>query len=67
MTNSYAAKISTLWDSVVKGRTDGALVRLVTPIGRGETERDADARLARFLDVFYPMLPTFVPGATVES
>ena len=67
MTNSYAAKFSTLWDSVVKGRTDGALVRLVTPIGSGETERDTDARLARFLDVFYPMLPTFVPGTAVES
>jgi exosortase D (VPLPA-CTERM-specific) len=61
-TSSVAAKISTLMDSVTKGRTDGALVRLVTPIRQGETPADADSRLARFLDDVYPQLPRFIPG-----
>ncbi len=62
MTGSLAAKVSTLVDSITKGRTDGALVRLVTPIGRDETAQDADVRLASFLQEFYPVLPPFVPG-----
>jgi exosortase D (VPLPA-CTERM-specific) len=62
MTGSLAAKVSTLVDSMTMGRTDGALVRLVTPIGRNETAQDADVRLASFLQEFYPVLPRFVPG-----
>ncbi len=36
LTNDYVAKAYTVWDSVTIGRTDGALVRLVTPIGTRE-------------------------------
>ncbi len=36
MTNDYLAKADVVWDSLTIGRTDGALVRFVTPIARGE-------------------------------
>ena len=62
MTSAVAAKIDTVWDSVVRGRTDGALVRLVTPIGRDEPLVEADERLARFLTQAYPTLARFVPA-----
>ena len=36
MTSDYAAKFYTVWDSIAQGRSDGALVRVTTPIlGRG--------------------------------
>ena len=46
MTNDYLAKADVVWDSLTIGRTDGALVRFVTPILPGETEAVADTRLA---------------------
>lgn len=60
MTNDYAAKFSVVWDSLTRGRSDGALVRFVTPINPGETEADADARLQRFMAEALKLLPRSV-------
>lgn len=61
MTNDYMAKASVVMDSLTMGRTDGALVRYVTPIGGNETEADADARIQRFMGESLKTLPRFVP------
>ena len=61
LTSDYAAKVYTLLDSITQGRTDGALVRLVTPIASGETAATADHRLLGFLELELPRLPQFVP------
>jgi exosortase D (VPLPA-CTERM-specific) len=61
MTNDYAAKVSVIWDSLTLGRSDGALVRFVTPIEEGETEAEAEARLLRLMDLALRGLPRFVP------
>lgn len=61
ITNDISAKLSVLISSVTTGRTDGALVRFVTPIGVGETPEDADARMQRFMRASLPKLPRFVP------
>jgi EpsI family protein len=61
MTNDFAAKMTVLYDSLTRGRTDGALVRFVTPIGEDETEAEADARLQRLMAEVLPRLPRFVP------
>ena len=60
-TNDYLAKASVLYDGLTIGRTDGAMVRFVTPINPDETEAMADARLQRFMDESLPRLPRFVP------
>ena len=61
----FAAKMYLLWDSITIGRTDGALVRLTTPILSGETEVEAEARLqAMFLETTR-VLPRFVPGLDI--
>ena len=49
LTNDFAAKFYTVADGMPRGRTDGGLVRLITPIGPGEAEAAAEARLRRFL------------------
>ena len=61
MTNDYAAKVSVVWDSLTIGRSDGALVRFVTPILEGETEAEAEARLQGFMRLALERLPRFVP------
>ncbi len=61
MTNDYAAKVSVVWDSLIKGRSDGAMVRFVTEIGPEETEADADARMQRFMTLLLPKLPRYIP------
>jgi exosortase D (VPLPA-CTERM-specific) len=61
VTGDFAAKFYTVADSMRSGRSDGGLVRLITPIGRGETAADADARLTRFLAAAVGPLPRFIP------
>ena len=61
LTNDFAAKMTVVYDSLTRGRTDGALVRFVTEIGPEETEADADARIERFMKDSLHRLPRFVP------
>ncbi|MEM9010049.1 MAG: VPLPA-CTERM-specific exosortase XrtD [Pseudomonadota bacterium] len=67
LTSDYAAKAYTVWDALTIGRTDGALVRLITPIGSEESEAAAEARLGSFLAPMLARLPRFVPGAPGPS
>jgi exosortase D (VPLPA-CTERM-specific) len=53
-------KFVNLWDSLIAGRSDGALVRLHTPVRPGETPAAADARLQDFLARAYPHLAPHV-------
>ncbi|MQQ09570.1 VPLPA-CTERM-specific exosortase XrtD [Epibacterium sp. SM1979] len=62
MTNDFKAKASVVYDSLTLGRTDGALVRYVTPIRAGETVEAADERLQGFMRDSLIRLPEFVPG-----
>ncbi|SNR72113.1 VPLPA-CTERM-specific exosortase XrtD [Puniceibacterium sediminis] len=60
-TNDYVAKAGVVWDSLTIGRTDGALVRFVTPFAAGESEAEADTRLQGFMAEMLPQLPRFIP------
>ena len=48
-------------DSLRLGRTDGGLVRLMTPVDGGGGEAAADARLAGFLAAIADRLPRYLP------
>jgi exosortase D (VPLPA-CTERM-specific) len=61
LTNDFRAKLTVLKDSLTIGRTDGALVRFITPIEEGETEAEADARLQAFMAPNLQRLPAYVP------
>ena len=61
LTGDIAAKFSVVRDGILEGRTDGALVRFVTPLASGETEAAADARLQSFMRQALTKLPRFVP------
>lgn len=62
--SDYAAKAMLLVNGALEGRTDGALVRLTTPILPGESEEAAESRLIRFLEPANAVLPRFVDGRT---
>ena len=61
MTNDFHAKMSVVYDSLMIDRTDGAMVRYITPIRENEPEGAADDRLQRLMRESLPKLPRFVP------
>lgn len=64
VTNELMVKWYIFWDSITQGRTDGALVRLVTPMPEGTDMDEAHRRLRDFTLRVYPELERFVPGRT---
>jgi exosortase D (VPLPA-CTERM-specific) len=56
-----AAKFYLMVDGVRTGRTDGALVRLTTPIRSDESEAEVEARLFEMLREVQGPMPRFVP------
>lgn len=61
LTNEFAVKWFLFWDGLTRRRTDGAMVRLVTTIGRNETVEKAEIRLADLARQVAPHLPKYVP------
>lgn len=59
--NSYELKLYTFWSAVTTRRTDGALVRIITVIFKGETLPDAEARLQKFATGIMPVLDEYIP------
>jgi EpsI family protein len=60
--NEYAVKFHILVDAIESGRTDGALVRLVTPLLPGAGgEAAADRRLRNMTALIAPLLPRYIP------
>jgi exosortase D (VPLPA-CTERM-specific) len=60
--SEYWAKWYLFQDALLKNRSDGALVRLVTPLLAGEPEEAADQRLTEFVAAVAPLLPQYAPN-----
>ena len=60
ITDEYLAKWYLFWDALTRNRTDGALVRLTTPVPPQEDVAVAEQRLVAFLRVLQPQLERFV-------
>ena len=59
--SEYAAKFYLIADAVRKNRTDGALVRIMTPIDPGKGEAEAKNRAEIFAAEVAPRLSPFIP------
>jgi EpsI family protein len=57
--SEYAGKFWMVTDAISRNRTDGALVRLVTPMNDGEAK--ARARLTGFTQVLFPKVDALIP------
>jgi len=65
VTNEYLVKWYIFWDSLTKGRTDGALVRFVAPVTDVADVPASEKRLIEFLAKAYPSLYYYLPQADV--
>ncbi|MGA3009629.1 MAG: exosortase C-terminal domain/associated protein EpsI [Terracidiphilus sp.] len=59
--NEYSAKIYMIADAMRLNRTDGALVRVITPIASDEEVSAAKQRAEEFTMRLAPLLPRFIP------
>ena len=60
--SDYKAKFYTLVDSIRYGRTDAALVRVITPLAPGEDRLQAHNRVVEFAEKLTPLLPAYIPN-----
>ena len=61
LADEYQVKWYLFRDALFDNRTDGALVRVITPIASGEAEESADQRIVGLLNAALPLLPDYVP------
>jgi EpsI family protein len=59
--SEYTAKIYMVADAMRLNRTDGALVRVITPIDSSEDATSARERAEAFVTQLTPILPRFIP------
>jgi exosortase D (VPLPA-CTERM-specific) len=62
VTNEYLVKWYLFVDALLHNRTDGALVRLTIPLGRGQSLQEADAQAGDFMRRILPRMNDFIPG-----
>ena len=62
ITNEYLVKWYLFWDALTRNRTDGALVRLVTFVGPGQSVETADRQLSAFAASVTGPLEKYIPN-----
>jgi exosortase D (VPLPA-CTERM-specific) len=62
LTNAYELKLFGFWDAMTRQRTDGALVRVISPIASSEKIEDTNTRLQSFIREIVPLLNEYIPG-----
>jgi EpsI family protein len=61
LTNAWELKLYNFWDALTRQRTDGALVRLITPVYPKEDVAQAEQRLTAFTQAIVPVLNEYLP------
>jgi exosortase D (VPLPA-CTERM-specific) len=61
LTSAFEMKLYNFWDALTRQRTDGALVRVITPIYSDEALEHAEVRLKQFVGDMVPVLNEFLP------
>jgi EpsI family protein len=59
--SEYWAKVFLVIDAIRLNRTDGALVRVITPIATSRDEASAQERALEFVHQVLPVLDTYIP------
>ena len=63
LANTWEMKWHNFWDALTRQRTDGAMVRLVTPLGDPRDDDAARARLLAFMRALHGRLAYYLPPA----
>ncbi len=64
--NEFVMKALVVVDAIRIRRTDGAMIRIMTPIARTESVANADTRLLGFMRDLEPKLPAYIPSSDAE-
>ncbi|NOT62369.1 MAG: EpsI family protein, partial [Acidobacteria bacterium] len=59
--NEYWGRWFTLRDAVGRGRTDGALIRIIVPVERGANDEQARQDGLEFTQQIAPLLARYIP------
>ena len=59
--SEYLGRFYTLADAVTRGRSDGALVRVIVPLASNESETQARQEGLAFAQSLLPLLPRYIP------
>ncbi len=62
LASEYWTKFWVMADALTRNRTDGALVRVISAVQRGEPEGRARSRAIEFIRTIDPYLAQFIPG-----
>jgi exosortase D (VPLPA-CTERM-specific) len=62
LTNPYQMKFYNVWDALVLKRTDGALIRVISPVASVEKIEDTEKRLQSFMRDIMPLLNEYIPA-----
>lgn len=65
--NEFMMKFLLIFDAVKLRRTDGAMIRIMTPIRSEEGMEKADARLLGYMRELQPKLPKYIPPADAPT
>lgn len=60
--NEYWAKAYMVADAIRLNRTDGALVRFISPLMSDETPQHGQERIESFVESVLPVLPEYIPN-----
>ncbi len=60
--SEYWAKFYLVADAIRTNRSDGSLVRIITPVGSGERLERAEQRAVGFAEQILPLLDSFIPN-----
>ena len=63
LTNALELKFYNFWDRLISGRSDGALIRIITPISNGDV-KSADSRMANFMQYLIPVINDYFDDMT---
>lgn len=62
LASDYRAKFYLAWDAMRLNRTDGSMVRVITPVENGEDVASAKDRAVGFAEQVLPMLKDYIPS-----
>ena len=61
LVSEYLVKFYLFWDSLMRQRSDGALIRLSAAVDPGEDEQEVERRLLQFARGIQPQLNRYIP------
>lgn len=67
LNSAYQLKFYNIIDAITMNRTDGALIRVMTPVYDDEKETRTEQRLTTFVDKIMPLLNRHIPGKVIDN